>query len=185
MSDTTATVILAGVLGCLLLVLATIRIVRSWWRLRAPRLVTCPQTKAPAAVTIDAPGALLTSAFGGPFLWLDDCSRWPSRRFCGQECLPQISAAQDDCRVDTIARRWFAGKTCVYCHQPITETRVVPHRPALLQPDGSTIEWADMPAERLPAAFQTHLAVCWNCHVAETFRRIHPELVTDRHRPPA
>ena len=113
MSDTTATLILAAVLGCLLLVLAAIRVVRTWWRLRAPRLVTCPETKAPAAVTIDAMGSLLTSPFGGPSLWLDDCSRWPSRRFCGQECLPQISAAPDDCRVDTIARRWFASKTCV------------------------------------------------------------------------
>jgi hypothetical protein len=185
MSDTTATLILAGVLGCLLLVLAAIRVVCAWWRLRAPRLVTCPETKAPAAVTIDAVGSLLTSPFGGPSLWLDNCSRWPSRRFCGQACLPQISAAPDDCRVDTIARRWFASKTCVYCRQAIAETGVVQHHSALLQPDGKTVEWADMPAERLPAAFQTHLAVCWNCHVAETFRRTHPELVTDRNRPPA
>ena len=182
MSDTTANLTLLAVLGSLLLPLLAIRIVRAWWRLRAPRLVTCPETKAPAAVTIDAMGSLLTRPFGGPSLWLDDCSRWPSRHFCGQECLLEISAARDDCRVDIIARRWFAGKTCVYCGQAIAETSVVPHRPALLQPDGKTVEWADMPAERLPAAFQTHLAVCWNCHVAETFRRTHPELVTDRHR---
>ena len=45
MSDTTATLILAAVLGCLLLVLAAIRVVRTWWRLRAPRLVTCPETE--------------------------------------------------------------------------------------------------------------------------------------------
>ena len=26
----------------------------------------------------------------------------------------------------------------------------------------------------------THLPVCWNCHIAESFRREHPELVVDR-----
>jgi hypothetical protein len=184
MSDATATLIVLAVLIGVLLLVQTTRIVRAWWRLRAPRLVTCPETEAPAAVTINATGTLLTSAFGGPFVWLSACSRWPSRRLCGQECLPQIKAAPDDTRVDTIARRWFAGKTCVYCRQTITETKIGPHRPALLRPDGSTIEWANVPAECLPAAFQTHVVVCWNCHIAETFRRTHPELVTDRQRPP-
>jgi hypothetical protein len=28
--------------------------------------------------------------------------------------------------------------------------------------------------------FSTHRPVCWNCHVTETFRRLHPELVVDR-----
>ena len=29
-------------------------------------------------------------------------------------------------------------------------------------------------------ALATSLPMCWNCHVAESFRRLHPELVTDR-----
>jgi hypothetical protein len=54
------------------------------------------------------------------------------------------------------------------------------HYTALLADDGTTIEWPDVPAERLPAALRTQPPVCWNCHIAETFRRLHPELVTDR-----
>jgi hypothetical protein len=30
----------------------------------------------------------------------------------------------------------------------------------------------------------THRPVCWNCAVAEGFRRAHPELVTDRQARP-
>ena len=32
----------------------------------------------------------------------------------------------------------------------------------------------------MPLALATSLPLCWNCHVAATFRRMHPELVTDR-----
>ena len=39
--------------------------------------------------------------------------------------------------------------------------------------------WA--PLEKLQEVLATHWPVCWNCHVAETFRREHPELVA--HRP--
>ena len=37
-----------------------------------------------------------------------------------------------------------------------------------------------MCGEQLPEIFATHQPVCWNCHIAESFRRLHPELVTDR-----
>lgn len=98
------------------------------------------------------------------------CSRWPWR-FCGQRWLPQISAAADDCRVDATARRWFAGKTCEYCRQAIAETRVVSHRPAFSRAGregGRVGRYAGRVSTR---GFQTHLAVCWNCHVAEMLRR--------------
>jgi hypothetical protein len=37
-----------------------------------------------------------------------------------------------------------------------------------------------MAPQDLPKAFSTHQPVCWNCHVTENFRRLHPRLVTDR-----
>jgi len=43
-----------------------------------------------------------------------------------------------------------------------------------------TREWVDVGADRLALALATSLPLCWNCHVAATFRRTHPELVTDR-----
>jgi hypothetical protein len=32
----------------------------------------------------------------------------------------------------------------------------------------------------LQETFATHQPVCWDCHIAQTFRREHAELVTDR-----
>ena len=31
-----------------------------------------------------------------------------------------------------------------------------------------------------PVMLDSYLPVCWDCHIAESFRREHPELVTDR-----
>jgi hypothetical protein len=49
-----------------------------------------------------------------------------------------------------------------------------------MSPEGRTFGWGEVPAERLPEVLGTHLPVCWNCHIAETFRRQHAELVIDR-----
>jgi hypothetical protein len=113
-------------------------------------------------------------------LSLDRCSRWPARRFCDQACRPQIAAGRDDTAVETIVGRWFADRRCVYCGRAITDAPIVHHHAALLGHDGNTVEWTDLAPERLPAYFRSRLPVCWNCHIAATFRRAHPELVTDR-----
>jgi len=41
-----------------------------------------------------------------------------------------------------------------------------------------------IPAEKLQEVLRTDWPVCWNCHVAETFRREHPELVVNRPEAP-
>jgi hypothetical protein len=43
-----------------------------------------------------------------------------------------------------------------------------------------TYEWPEIPPEQIPGVLATHLPVCWNCHIAETFRRMFPERVVDR-----
>jgi hypothetical protein len=55
----------------------------------APRPVTCPETHQQVAVTIDATHAALTGLRGTPKFRLADCTRWPARVKCGQECLPE------------------------------------------------------------------------------------------------
>ena len=165
MSYAAATVFLLAGLFCVLFAMRAARAVSAWCRFRGARLVTCPETGAPAAVTIDATCAAFTALFDRPLRCLATCSRWPSRRFCGQECLPQIKAAPDDCLVRTVVTRWFAGKTCVYCREAIAETRFIHHHSTLLGHDEKTLEWTAVPPEHLPAVFRTHLPVCWNCHV--------------------
>lgn len=76
---------------------------------------------------------------------------------------------------------WADGRVCISCGGELLESRL--HHIALLDPNGMTREWVGIAADRLPLALATCLPMCWNCHVAATFRRLHPELVTDREEP--
>jgi len=152
---------------------------RQWRFFAAPRLVVCPETAHTAAVHVHAVRAALASvADVAPTLTLQDCSRWPDRGRCDQPCLPQVTSGEAPAVPDLMAR-WYDGKTCVYCGASILDR---PHasQAALRGPDGITVEWPDVAPERLPALMLTHQPVCWNCHVAETFRRMYPDRVVDR-----
>jgi hypothetical protein len=149
-------------------------------RFRGRRLVTCPESGKPAAVEVNATHLALSTAAVHPELHLATCSRWPERAGCGQECLHQIEAAPEDCLLRTILTRWYEDKACAFCGKSFAGVESWGHKTALLAPSGETVEWDDVRAETLPALFATHRPVCWNCHVAEAFRRRHPELVTDR-----
>ena len=54
------------------------------------------------------------------------------------------------------------------------------HKPALQTPDGELIEWSGVPVENLSMVLKTHLPVCWDCYIAQSFRRDHPDLVVYR-----
>ena len=181
MTVSVLTIIIAVlVLAAALFVFRAVPGVRAFFRFRGKRLVTCPETHKPAAVEVAAKEAGLGAFFNEPTLHLDQCSRWPERQDCGQDCLDQIEADSQSCLVWNIVSKWYEGKVCVFCHKPIAPLHHVDHAPALLGPDFRTTEWKGIRPEQLPEIFQTHQPVCWNCHVAETFRRLHPELVTDR-----
>ncbi|MEQ1911800.1 MAG: hypothetical protein ABMA15_23480 [Vicinamibacterales bacterium] len=79
-----------------------------------------------------------------------------------------------------IVVEWAAGRRCAVCGRSLPEAARASHRTALLDPSGATSDWSDIPVDRLPLALATSLPVCWHCHTAELFRRLHPELVTDR-----
>jgi hypothetical protein len=155
-------------------------LVRTYRTYRGTRVITCPESKTPAAVEVDARLAVVAHASTGkPLLQLATCSRWPERRDCGQECLAQIQAAPADCLARTMLARWYDDKQCVLCRRPIGEIHWSDHKPALRTPDGETLGWESVRAEEIPRVLDSHRPVCWDCHVAETFRRQHPELVVD------
>lgn len=149
-------------------------------RFRGARVITCPETKKPAAVRVDAKFAVLTAPFVKSRLRLSDCSRWPERRDCGQECLRQIESAPGECLVRNILRNWYHEKLCVLCHRTLGDFHWLEQKPALMSANGRSIELHDIRPERLYDVLATHMPICWNCHIAETFRRDHPELVVDR-----
>jgi len=154
----------------------------AYFTFRGKRLITCPETHQKEAVDVAARKAAVTAFLGEPTLRLDRCSRWPERKNCGQECLQQVETDPDNCLVWNIVSNWYEGQSCVYCHKRFGPLRHLVHAPALLAPDDTTAEWKEFQPEQLPDVFSTFKPVCWDCHVAQTFRRVHPELVVDRHR---
>src|SRR5579863_246704 len=152
----------------------------AYFSFRGKRLVTCPETQKTEAVNVSATDAVVGAFLDRPTLRLNECSRWPERQDCGQECLQQIEADPENCLVWNRVAKWYQGKSCVFCHKPIGPLQHLDHAPALLGPDFRTIEWKGVRPEQLPEIFSTHQPVCWNCHIAESFRRQHPNLVVDR-----
>ena len=153
---------------------------RAYLKMRGKRLVVCPETRKYVAVELNAPRAAEKAFFGSPYFRLSDCTRWPERQDCGQECLRQIELAPEECLVKTFVSRWYEGKKCVYCGKPIPAVDWVGHKPALMNEEKKTVYWDSVPPESLPEVFSKCLPVCWDCHITETFRHEHPDMVVDR-----
>jgi hypothetical protein len=161
------------------LIYAGVRFSRAYVRLRGTRIVTCPADQSKAAVEVDARKAATSAVFGSPAFALTGCSHWPERHDCGQQCLKEIQAAPIDCLVRTHLTKWYGGQKCALCQRAFGTIEWHERHPALLAPDKRTLSWADVDAARLDDVLRTHKPVCFDCHVAETFRRMHPELVLD------
>lgn len=155
------------------------------WRFasyRGQRVVYCPETEQPASVELDAWIAARSGLDRDEqtILRLKSCSRWPERQDCPQECLPQIEASPEGTLTRNIVAAWYPHKFCVYCARAIGEIAWHDRMPALRAPNGTLRDWDGIAAVDVPSILATHDAVCWNCNLIETFRRDHPDLVTDR-----
>jgi hypothetical protein len=148
---------------------------------RRTSVVVCPETRKPEAVHVNARRAAFETLKGGDVkLRLDQCSRWPERQNCEQACVSQIENDPELCHASAMAQQWYLDRSCVYCGKPIEKLHWHDHPPALLDADHQTMIWNEIPAEHLPEAFEKCAPVCWSCHMAESFRRTHPELVVNR-----
>jgi hypothetical protein len=184
MTGTILVVVAVLALAVGLFVFRAIPGVLAYFAYRGKRLITCPETHKAAAVDVAAGEAAIGSFLCEPTLRLKECSRWPEREDCGQECLQQIEVDPENCLVWNIVSQWYEGKKCVFCHKTFGELRHLDHAPALLDSDNKTVEWRELHPDQLPEILSTHRPVCWNCHVAGTFRRLYPELVVDRELEP-
>jgi hypothetical protein len=155
--------------------------VRNYLKYRRVNVVTCPETKEPARVRLNAKRAAAGELIGRTTdLELKSCSRWPERANCGRECLSQIENNPAACQALHIAQEWFEGRNCAYCGKAIGEIHWHDHPPALLSPEHRTTLWNKIAPENLAKTLENHAPVCWSCHMAETFRRNFPERVVDR-----
>jgi hypothetical protein len=139
-----------------------------WWKYRGTRVITCPENLEPAAVKLS------------DHLAIRQCSRWPEKEDCAQKCLSQIAAAPQDCLTDHLFAYWYSDRKCPYCGTVMTHAGLLDHKPALLGPDGRSVEWDEIPPEELVKIMATHRPVCWNCHIIENFIIDHPDLVGER-----
>ena len=180
MSAAVLILIVIGVLFAAALIFGVAVATGAYARFRGERVITCPENKQPAAVHINMSKVARKAMLGKLDLRLDQCSRWPERAGCGQDCLSQISADPEKCLVWNLVDDWYKGKSCAYCQKPFGEIHWHDRHPALLGPDRSIVQWNEVPPENLPQIFQNYLPVCWNCYIAEEFRRKNPERVMDR-----
>ena len=155
-------------------------LVRSFSRYRGSRIVICPETKKPAIIEVDSLHASLTSTVGLPDIRLEDCSRWPIKKQCGQECLMELDVAPERCLVSGVLMRWYRDKHCVYCRKAFPELHWVDQWPALLSPDGKLLGWNEVGLDRLRNVLTTHSPVCQDCYIAQKFHLDHPDLVVFR-----
>ncbi len=101
---------------CLLLLLPALWAEQTYHAYREGRTVNCPETHAPVSVRFNAVRAAWSSLSGSPNLRLADCTRWPERADCGQECIPDAVQAKPSPLVNHVPWR----------------TRRVVHLPVLL-----------------------------------------------------
>jgi hypothetical protein len=73
--------------ACLILLMPALWGKQIYNTFHGPRAVNCPETHAQVSVRFNALRAAITGLTGKPKLRLADCSRWPERAGCGQECI--------------------------------------------------------------------------------------------------
>ena len=169
--------------GLIVVLLVVWRWASAWLGYRGDRVVTCPENEKPAGVKVDAVHAANLALGGGPKLRLSTCSRWPEKAGCGQDCLGQIEEAPGDCLVRNIVAKWYEGKSCASCGKKIGPIEWGPNQPALLSADKRSVEWKQVPADRLYEVLEAAVPVCFSCHIANKLVRECPELAIERNRP--
>jgi len=175
------TSLIFGIVTALAAILAW-RLALVWLRYRGKHLVTCPENQNPAGVSLSVGHAVLTGIGHVPHLRLNECSRWPEKAGCGQECLNQIRESGPDCLIRNIVAKWYRGKSCAACGQSMDTVDWTGNHPALLMDGGSSMEWNEVPADTLHETLAGAQPLCFACHTVKRMVREHPELVIDRHR---
>ncbi len=61
--------------------------IHTFQRYRNKRVLTCPETEGLAEVDIDSRRAAFSSAFGRPLLKIKNCTLWPKKRGCDEDCI--------------------------------------------------------------------------------------------------
>jgi hypothetical protein len=165
---------MSGIIAVVLLIGSAVIIGGVYARSRVRRVVRCPDTGGIAQVETGTLNEVLTTLFPGSGFQIERCTRWPEQAGCAEACLRQIEAAPVDCQLRTIVKKWYEGRSCSLCRAPIVVSSVFDGTCAVMAPDGRTRDWSDLTDEELARVLTVYEPVCWNCHMAATFRRVVP-----------
>ena len=91
---TTPLIIIAAIIALAVLYVMTPVALDTFSRYRTKRVLRCPETGEEAEVNIDAGRAALTSAVGRTLLRVKNCSLWPERKECEQDCLKPSASSK-------------------------------------------------------------------------------------------
>jgi len=152
---TAITLLLAAVL-ITAFVYVVVMLIKGRLKYRGEMRVTCPETGQPVGVKVEGKSAAISTLVGKDVLHLSDCSRWPERQDCGQECLHQIEQSPEDCMVLHILERWYRGKACYFCRKVFDDIHWHDHKPGLRNPAGELVEWPDVEVEKLHEVLESH-----------------------------
>ena len=120
------------------------------------RAVACPDNLQPVAVRLDAGRAAVT----------------------GRECLSQIAGAPRGCAARASIANGRRRSNCALCGADLSRTSPNDPRPVLMSKDGkTTMEWDQVPPERLLLTLSTHIQICRNCHGSQSRRSVRSELL--------
>jgi hypothetical protein len=149
--------------------------IRTWWRFRGTRVVTCPETRRAAGVAVDVGHAMVSAVWERADVRIAACSRWPERHACEETCVPQIEASPEGTRARTIVARFFQGRKCVLCQRRIGPLKGVAHQPGFMDPlTRQVVPWMQVPAADLPDAIARRRPLCFECTLAESSRDPYP-----------
>jgi hypothetical protein len=137
--------------------------------LKSARVVVCPETRQSAPVKVNVFERIMTFLRGCERLELKECSRWPERRDCGQECLLQVDSSPE--LLNRLLRRWYGSKECVLCHRALVEDDWRLGHYSALDAGGKFLTAAEIAVSELHMLMDTLRPVCWSCHQVEAARR--------------
>lgn len=146
---------------------------RTWARVHGPRVVICPDTGRPVAVKVDVGHAVATAIWERPELRVTSCTRWCDGLDCDQRCVTQIERTPEQTRPRAMAAHFFDGLRCSICRERIERPGGNGLQPGFMDPFTRTVQaWDELAPQHLPEAIATRRALCPNCTLAESFRRV-------------
>src|SRR5581483_11357679 len=135
------TLVVVAVLAGIVLGLGLRRAGHAYRNSRGVRVVTCPESRRPAAVSLRSWRAAVSALAGRREIRVQSCSRWPGWSSCAQACVKQIQEAPRATMVEAILSNWCRYNMCTCCGAPLARLHVGEHQPHLLDRELRIFEW--------------------------------------------